>query len=122
MTCSVPVLSMTHTHTVQIWLTNPGTPILAPTSDSFDYLPSLFGDYYSNQVTNFSLQSSLFLSPQGTESVNLLMQNLQNYTVPNTLIFEEKAIIWHRSLLLNRTHTNNMTGFNNDILIAYGIS
>ena len=30
-------------------------------------------------------------------------------------------IIWYRSLLLNQAHTNNMTGFNNGILIAYGM-
>jgi hypothetical protein len=49
------------------------------------------------------------------------MQNLQNHTVPNTLTFEENAIIWYRSLLLNRTHTDNMIGFDNGILIAYGM-
>jgi hypothetical protein len=33
-------LSKVAINTVHIWLTNPGTPILAPTSDSFDRLPS----------------------------------------------------------------------------------
>jgi hypothetical protein len=41
--------------------------------------------------------------------------------IPNTLTFEENAIIWYRSLLLNRTHTDNTTGFDNGILIAYGM-
>ena len=48
------------------------------------------------------------------------MQNLQNHRVPNTLAFEEKTIIWYRSLLLNRAHADDMTGFDNGILIAYG--
>jgi hypothetical protein len=45
------------------------------------------------------------------------MQNLQNHTVPNTLIFEENAIIWYSPLLLNPAHANDMTGFDNGILI-----
>ncbi len=50
------------------------------------------------------------------------MQNLQNHRVPNTLTFEENTIIWHRSLLLNRAHTDDMTRFDNGILIVYGMS
>ena len=57
--------------------------------------------------------------PQGTESVNLLMKNLQNHKVPNTLTFEENTIIWYCSLLLNQAHTDDMTGFDTGILIAY---
>jgi hypothetical protein len=41
--------------------------------------------------------------------------------VTNTLTFDENAIIWYRSLLLNRAHTNNMTGFDKSILIVYGM-
>ena len=41
--------------------------------------------------------------------------------VPNTLTFEENTIIWYRSLLLNQAHSDDMTGFDNDILIAYGL-
>ncbi len=59
--------------------------------------------------------------PQGTKSVNLLLQNLQNHMVPNTLTCEENTIAWFRSLLLNQTHADDMTGFNNGILIAYGM-
>ena len=33
-------LSKVAINTVHIWLTNPTTPILAPTSDSYDRLPS----------------------------------------------------------------------------------
>ena len=49
------------------------------------------------------------------------MQNLQNHRVPNTLTFKENTIIWYRSLLLNRAHSGDMTGFDNGILIAYGL-
>ena len=49
------------------------------------------------------------------------MQNLQNHTVPNTITFEENAIIWYRSLLLIRAHAGDTTGFNNSILITYGM-
>ena len=59
--------------------------------------------------------------PRGTESVNLLMKKLQNHRVPNTLTFEESAIIWYCSLLLYQAHTDDMTGFDTSILIAYGM-
>jgi len=45
------------------------------------------------------------------------MQNLQNHTVPNTFTFKENAIIWYFSLLLNRAHADDMTKFDNGILI-----
>jgi hypothetical protein len=110
-------LSKVAINTIHIWLTNPGTPILAPTSDSIDCLPStLQGLLLQSSDNLFFVRDPV---PRGTESINLLMQNLQNHTVPNTLTFEENAIIWYCSLLLNRTHTNNMTGFDNGILIAY---
>jgi hypothetical protein len=41
--------------------------------------------------------------------------------VTNTLTFKENAIAWFCSLLLDQTHADNMTGFDNDILIAYGM-
>jgi len=112
-------LSKVAINTVHIWLTDPDTPILATTSDSFVRLPST--------LRRLLLQSSDKLVfarepvPWGIESVNLLMQNLQNHTVPNTITFEENAIIWYRSLLLNRTHADDTTGFNNSILITYGM-
>ena len=49
------------------------------------------------------------------------MDNLCNYTVPNTLTLEENTIWWYISLLLNQEHADNMTGFDNGILIAYGM-
>jgi hypothetical protein len=49
------------------------------------------------------------------------MKKLQNHRVPNTLTFEESAIIWYCSLLLNQAHTDDMTEFDTSILIAYGM-
>ena len=49
------------------------------------------------------------------------MKNLQNHKVPNTLTFKENTIIWYHSLLLNQAHTDDMTGFDTSILIAYGM-
>jgi hypothetical protein len=59
--------------------------------------------------------------PSGHRSINLLLQNLWNHTVPNTLAYKENAIGWFSSLLLNQTHANNMTGFDNGILFVYGM-
>ena len=70
-------------------------------------------------MTNLSSHASLL--PGGTESINLLMKNLQNHRVPNTLTFEENAIIWYCSLLLNQAHTVDMTGFDTGNLIVYGM-
>ena len=93
-------LSKVAINTVHNWLTNPSTPILAPTSNSFDRLPSTLrhGLVPSRDKLVFARRPV----PRGTESVNLLMQNLQNHRVPNTLTFEENTIIWYHSLLLNR--------------------
>ena len=111
-------LSKVAINTVHIWLTNPDTPILAPTSDSLDRLPSTLRRLllHSSDKLVFAREPV----PRGTKSVNLLMQNLQNHRLPNTLTFEENAIIWYRSLLLNQAHSDDMTGFDNGILIAYG--
>jgi hypothetical protein len=40
---------------------------------------------------------------------------------PDTLPFAEKAIRWYRELLLHPEKANDMTGFDNGILIAYGM-
>ena len=117
--CRLLTLSKVAINTVHIWLTDPTTPILAPTSDSYDRLPSTL-----RQLLLHSSDKLVFARepvPRGTKSVDLLMKNLQNHRVPNTLTFKENAIIWYRSLLLNQAHTDDMTGFNTDILIAYGM-
>jgi hypothetical protein len=49
------------------------------------------------------------------------MKNLQNHRVPNTLTFEENAIIWYRSLLLNQAPSEDMTGFDTGMLTAFGM-
>ena len=112
-------LSKVAINTVHIWLTDSTTPILAPTSDSYDRLPSTL-----RQLLLHSSDKLVFARepvPRGTESVELLMKNLQKHRVPNTLTLEENAIIWYRSLLLNQAHSDDMTGFDTGILIAYGM-
>jgi hypothetical protein len=105
--CRLLTLSKVAINTVHIWLIDPSTPILAPTSDSSDCLPSILRHLllHSSDKLVFARKPA----PRGTESVNLLIQNLQNHRVPNTLTFKENTIIWYRSLLLNRAHTNDMT-------------
>jgi len=117
--CHLLTLSKVAINNVHIWLTNPSTPILAPTSDSYDRLPSTLWQLllHSHDKLVFAREPV----PQDTESVDLLMKNLQNHKVPDTLTFEENAIIWYRSLLLNQAHTDDMTGFDTGILIAYGM-
>jgi hypothetical protein len=68
-------LSKVAINTVHIWLTDPSTPILAHTSDSYDHLPSTLWQLllHSSDKLVFACKPV----PRGTESVNLLMQNLQ---------------------------------------------
>jgi hypothetical protein len=54
-------------------------------------------------------------------ATQLLTNNLHKYTYPDTLPFAEKAIRWYRELLLHPVKANDMTGFDNGILIAYGM-
>ena len=98
---------------------NHSPPILALSSDSYDCLPSTLRQL----LLHLSDKLVFAREPvrRGTKSVDLLMKNLQNHRVPNTLTFKENAIIWYRSLLLNQAHTDDMTGFNTGILIAYGM-
>jgi hypothetical protein len=117
--CRLLTLSKVAINTVHIWLTDPTTPILVPTSDSYDRLPSTLWQIllHSSDKLVFARESV----PRGTKSVDLLMKNLQDHRVPNTLTFEENAIIWYRTLLLNQAHSDDMTGFDTGILIAYGM-
>jgi len=112
-------LSKVAINTIHIWLTDPTTPILAPPSDSYNCLPTTLWQLLLHSSDKLVFEHELV--PQGTKSVDLLMKNLQNHRVPNTLTFEENAIICYRSLLLNQAHTDDMTGFNTGILIAYGM-
>ena len=49
----------------------------------------------------------------------LLEKNLHEYILPDNLPFEEKAIRWYCELLLYPEMADDMTGFDNGILIAY---
>ena len=51
----------------------------------------------------------------------LLTDNLREYILPDTLPFAEKSIRWYLKLLLHPEKANNMTGFDNRMLIAHGM-
>ena len=78
-------------NTVHIWLTNPTTPILAPTSDNYDPLPSTLRQLLLHSSDKLAFARNPV--PQGTKSVDLLMKNLQNHRIPNSLTFKKNAII-----------------------------
>ncbi len=59
--------------------------------------------------------------PPGTTAIQLLTTNLRNHTVPDNLPFKEKAICWYRDLLLHHNKADDMTGFDNGILMVYGM-
>jgi hypothetical protein len=48
------------------------------------------------------------------------MDNLRGYNVPDLRSFEEKAIRWYSDLILGRK-ADDQTGFNNGIIVAYGM-
>ncbi len=60
--------------------------------------------------------------PLGTNSTCLIMDYVCNHTVPDASTFTEYSIWWCRSILLNQEHADNLTDFDNGILIAYGTS
>jgi hypothetical protein len=45
---------------------------------------------------------------------------LRNYIIPDTQSFEEKAIRWYNDLLLGQ-RADDQTGFDNGIIVAYGM-
>ena len=57
----------------------------------------------------------------GGVNTQLLTTNLRNHTVPDNLPFEETAIRWYPDLPLNHDVADDMTGFDNGILVAYGM-
>ena len=78
-------------------------------SDSFQRLPPTL------QQLLLLLHHKLVFAHEpvpSTKSICLLMQNLNNHSVPNTLIFEENMIWWY-PLLLDQEHTDNTMGFDN---------
>ncbi len=60
------------------------------------------------------------VSPE-TATTHLLTNNLRKYSILDTLLFEETAIRWYQELLLNHSQADDMMGFDNEILIAYGM-
>ncbi len=57
----------------------------------------------------------------GTTTTHLLTNNLCSYLILDTLPFAKKTIHWYCDLLLNHKKVNDMTEFDNGILIAYGM-
>jgi len=58
--------------------------------------------------------------PLGTSTAQRLLDNLRGYIIPDTQSFEEKAIRWYNDLLLGQ-RSDDQTGFDNGIIIAYGM-
>jgi hypothetical protein len=104
---------------VHIWMTNPSMNFLAPNSASFQRLPPMV-QWLLLQMSKIIVYAREPVLPR-TPATQLLTNNLCQYLVPDTLLFEEKAICWYRELLLHHDKADNMTGFDNGILIAYGM-
>ncbi len=106
-------------NTVYIWMTNQCMPILSPDSHGFKCLP------LTVQLLLYCTHSNRTFArkpvPPGTATARLLTNNLHEYSIPDTLPFEEKAIRWYQELLLNHSQADDMTGFDNGILMAYGM-
>jgi hypothetical protein len=106
-------------NTVHIWLTNPSTPVLPPDSEAFKLLPRTI-----HQLLLDTKDKCVFAHkpvPSGKCSAQWLIDNLRSYIIPDTHSFEEKAIRWYRDLLLGKDQVNDMTGFNNGIMMEYGM-
>ena len=112
-------LSKVAINLVHIWMTNPSMNFLAPNSTSFQQLPPTI------QLLLLQTSETIVYArepvPPRTLATRLLTNNLCQYLVPDTLLFEEKAICWYRELLLHHDKADNMTGFDNRILFAYGM-
>ena len=112
-------LSKVAINAVYIWTTNPDTPVFQPTSDSFERLsPTLQKLILGTHKNNVFAHEPV---PPDTAATQLLTTNLCNHTVPDNLPFEEKAIRWYHDLLLNHDVADDMTGFDNGILVACGM-
>jgi hypothetical protein len=100
-------------------MTNPNTPVLAPHSNSFKRLPPTVQQLLCHTHEKIVFARVPVLSV--TTTTHLLTDNLCSYLVPDTLPFAKKAIRWYYDLLLNHKKVDNMMGFYNGILIAYGM-
>jgi hypothetical protein len=94
-------------------------PILSPDLHGFKCLPPTV------QLLLYCTHSNRTVAckpvPPGTATACLLTNNLHKYSVLDTLPFEEKAIRWYQELLLHHNQADSMMGFDNGILIAYGM-
>jgi hypothetical protein len=112
-------LSKVAMNMVHIWMTDPTMNFLAPNSPSFQRLPPTV-----QQLLLLTGSNRIYARepvPSGMPATQLLTNNLHEHTYPDTLPFEEKAIRWYRELLLHPDKADDMTGFDNGILVAYGM-
>jgi len=117
--CKLLTLSKVAMNMVHIWMTDPTMNFLAPNSPSFQRLPPTV-----QQLLLLTGSNRIYARepvPSGMPATQLLTNNLHEHTYPDTLPFEEKAICWYRELLLHPDKADDMTGFDNGILVAYGM-
>jgi hypothetical protein len=100
-------------------MTDPSMNFLAPNSARFQQLPPTV-QWLLLQMSKKIVYAREPVLP-GTPATQLLTNNLCQYLVPDTLLFEEKAIRWYCELLLHHDKADDMTRFDNGILIAYGM-
>jgi hypothetical protein len=110
-------LSKVAMNMVHIWMNDATMNIFAPTSPSFQRLPPTVQPLLILAGSNKIYAREPV--PPGTHATQLFINNLREYTYPDTLPFEEKAIRWYCKLLLHPHTADDMTGFDNRILIAY---
>lgn len=112
-------LSKVAMNMIHIWMTDPVMNFFAIDSPSFQRLPPTV-----QQLLLHASDAKIYARepvPPGTAFTQILTKNLREYTYPDTRPFEEKAIRWYRELLLHPNKADDMTGFDNGILIAYGM-
>ena len=105
-------------NTVHIWLTNPSTPVLPKTLESFKLLPRTLQQLLLDCSHKWVFAREPV--PSGTSTAQRLLDNLRDYIIPDTQSFEEKAIRWYSDLLLGQ-RADDQTGFDNAIIVAYGM-
>jgi hypothetical protein len=112
-------LSKIGINTIYIWTTDPELPVLDPKSRSFKYLPPTLRTILLHSCEKLTYACEPV--PSVAALTKLLTNNLQAHIVPDNSTFEDKAIQWFCDLLLNNDELNDMIGFDNGILVAYGI-